>query len=127
MPGPQRSAAAAERLAKCEGKWSAVWELYKDSFASYPNIYGLLAMVQLPQLGLFSDQQQLAAYPQANEQSEAALRHSLASCAGMDAGQARAAILAANKEHAGRRDWLWARMGRSPLATALRTRAKRRR
>lgn len=119
-PAADGSFVAAERLANCEGKWSGVWELYKDSFASYPNIYGLLAKVQPPQLGLFPDQQQLAGYPQANEQSEATLRYSLASCAGMDAGQARAAILVADKEHAGRRDWLWARMGRSPLATALR-------
>jgi hypothetical protein len=119
-PAADGALVAAERLAKCEGKWSGVWELYKDSFASYPSIYGLLAKVHPPQLGLFPDQHQLAGYPQANEQSEAALRYSLASCAGMDAGQARAAILAANKEHAGRRDWLWARMGRSPLATSLR-------
>lgn len=110
---------AAERLAKFEGKWSAVWELYRDSFASYPNIYALLAKVQPPHLGLFPDQKQLAGYPQANEQSEAALRYALSACAAMDAAQARAAILAAEKEHANRREWLWARMGRSPLATSL--------
>lgn len=111
--------AAAERLAKSEGKWAAVWELYRDSFTSLPNLFVLLAKVQPPQLGLFPDPQQLAGYPQANEQSEAALRYALSACGGMDPAQARTAVLAAEKEHGGRRGWLWARMGRSPMAAAL--------
>lgn len=111
--------AAAERLAKAESKWSAVSQLYRDSFSSFPNVFGLLAKVQPPQLGLFPDQNQLAGYPQVNEQSEAALRYALSACAGMDAPQARAAVLAAEEEHGVRRGWLWARMGRSPLVSAL--------
>jgi len=111
--------AAAERLAKTAGKWAAVWEQYRDSYTSFPHLFGVLAKVQPPQLGLFTEQQQMAGYPQANEQREASLRYVLAACAGMDAAQARSAILAAEKEHGGRRDWLWARMGRAPLASAL--------
>lgn len=110
---------AAERLAKREGKWEAVAELYQDSFASFPHVFGLLAKVQPPQLGLFPDQHLLAGYPQVNEQSESALRYALSACVGMVAPQARAAVLAADKEHGLRRAWLWARMGRSPLAVAL--------
>lgn len=110
---------AAERLAKGDGKWAAVAELYKDSFASFPGVFGLLAKVQPPQLGLFPDQETLAGYPQANEQCESALRYALAACAGMVAAQARTAVLAAEKEHGPRRSWLWARMGRSHLAEAL--------
>ena len=30
-------------LAKGEGKWTAVAELYRDSFGSFPNVFGLLA------------------------------------------------------------------------------------
>lgn len=110
---------AAERLAKREAKWAAVAELYQDSFASFPNVYPLLAKVQAPQMGLFPDQDQLAGYPQANEQGETALRYALSACAGMDAAQARAAVSAAEKEHGLRRGWVWSRMGRSPLAAAL--------
>ncbi|MDM0108668.1 BREX-1 system phosphatase PglZ type B [Variovorax sp. J22R24] len=111
--------AAAERLAKGEGKWAAVAVLYRDSFASFPNIYPLLAKVQPPQLGLFPDQDTLAGYPQANEQGESALRYALSACAAMDADQARKAVLAAEKEHGLRRGWLWTRMGQSPLAASL--------
>lgn len=110
---------AAERLAKAEGKWAGVVELYRDSYNSFPHIFGLLAKVQPPQMGLFPDQGLLAGYPQANEQSESALRYALSACASMMAPQACAAVLAAEKEHGLRRAWLWARMGRSPLAEAL--------
>lgn len=110
---------AAERLAKAEGKWAAVAELYRNSYGSFPNVFGLLAKLQPPQFGLFPDQGLLAGYPQVNEQSESALRYALAACAGMMAPQARTAVLAAEKEHGLRRAWLWASMGRSPLAQAL--------
>ncbi|MBS1942821.1 MAG: BREX-1 system phosphatase PglZ type B [Bacteroidetes bacterium] len=110
---------AAERLAKAEGKWAAVAELYRDSYSSFPNVFGLLAKVQPPELGLFPDQGLLAGYPQVNEQSEAALRYTLSACASMMAPKACAAVLAAEKEHGLRRGWLWASMGRSPLAEAL--------
>ncbi|MFC7409479.1 BREX-1 system phosphatase PglZ type B [Hydrogenophaga atypica] len=113
---------AAERLAKGDGKWAAVTEVYKDSFASFPGVFGLLAKVQPPQLGLFPDMDPngpLAGYPQANEQGEASLRYALSACAAMDAAQARTAIATAEKEHGARRGWLWSRMGHSPLAQSL--------
>jgi len=111
--------AAAERLAKGDGKWGAVAVLYRDSFASFPQVFALLSKLQPPQQGLFPDQDLLSGYPQANEQGEAALRYALSACASMDAPRARAAVLAAEKEHGQRRAWLWARMGQSPLAVAL--------
>lgn len=110
---------AAEMLAKGEGKWAAVAELYKDSFTSFSQVFDLLSKVQPPEMGLFPDLSQLAGYPQANEQCESTLRGELSACAVMEAVQGRAAVLAAEKEHGIRRTWLWGRMGRSPLATAL--------
>jgi hypothetical protein len=110
---------AAELLTKGAGKWTAVSELYRDSYASFPNVFGLLAKVPPPQLGLFPDLNQLSGYPQANEEREAALRYALFACSDMDAVQARNAILNAEKDHAVRRNWLWSRMGFSSLARAL--------
>ncbi|MCK6421964.1 MAG: BREX-1 system phosphatase PglZ type B [Aquabacterium sp.] len=114
--------AAAEKLARREGKWAAVAELYRDSYTSFPEVLTLLRTVQPPQLGLFPDMDPkgpLAGYPQANEQGEASLRYALSACAAMDAPQARTALATAEKEHGARRDWLWSRMGQSPLAQAL--------
>lgn len=110
---------AAELLAKAEGKWAAVAELYRDSYTSFPNVFKLLATVHPPQMGLFPDVDKLAGYPLANEQSESALRIAFLACASLDAQQARTAILDAEKEHGIRRSWLWNHMGRSPLAAAL--------
>ena len=110
---------AAEKLARRDGKWAAVAELYRDSYTSFPEVLTLLRTVQPPQMGLFPDMDQLAGYPQANEQGEASLRYALSACAAMDAAQARTAILVAEKEHGARRGWLWSRMGQSPLAAAL--------
>lgn len=113
---------AAEKLARREGKWAAVAELYRDSYTSFPEVLALLRSVQPPQLGLFPDMGStgpLAGYPQANEQREASLRYALSACAAMDAAQARTAISTAEKEHGARRGWLWSRMGQSPLAQAL--------
>jgi hypothetical protein len=113
---------AAEKLARREGGWVAVAELYSDSYTSFPGVLTLLRMVQPPELGLFPDlapTAPLAGYPQANEQREAALRYALSACSAMEASQARAAILSAEAEHGARRDWLWSRMGQSPLAQAM--------
>jgi hypothetical protein len=111
--------ASAEHLAKSKGKWSAVAELYRDSYASFPNVFELLAKLPAPHIDLFPDYDELAGYPQVNEQNESSLRYTLSACTAMDALQARAAVLAAEEEHGLRRSWLWIRMGRSPLATAL--------
>jgi hypothetical protein len=111
--------AAAERLARGKGKWAAVAELYRDSYGSFTNVFDLLAKLPAPHLDLFPDYDELAGYPQVNEQSESSLRYALSACVAMDAPQARTAVLAAEEEHAMRRAWLWTRMGRSPLAAAL--------
>lgn len=111
--------AAAERLAKGGGKWSAVTELYRDSFSSFPNVYGLLAKVQPPQLDLFDDRNRLSGYPQVNESQEASLRYRLAAMGAMTADQAQTAVQEAEAEHGLRRGWLWATMGSAPLAKAL--------
>ncbi len=113
---------AAEKLARREGKWAAVAELYRDSYTSFPEVLTLLRTVRPPDSGLFPDMDSngpLAGYPQANEEGEASLRYSLSACAAMDAAQARTAIATAEKEHGARRGWLWSRMGQSPLASAL--------
>src|SRR3546814_8577692 len=111
--------AAAEHLAQGEGKWRVVSDLYHDSYASFPGVFELLAKLRPPAQDLFPDENLLAAYPQVNENQEGALRYTLHACADMDPATARQAIAKAEQEHGMRRQWLWTRMGSSPLATAL--------
>ncbi len=115
---------AAEKLAKAEGQWAAVSELYKDSFGSLPKIFDLLAQVQPPQRSLFDGFEGQEGYPQANESGESSLRYALAACGPMMPDQARDEIAKIEREHGVRRNWLWARMGQAPLATALEFLAK---
>jgi hypothetical protein len=108
---------AAEKLAARTGSWAAVWELYRDSYTSFPSLIEMLSRIQPPTgRDLFDD---VSGYPQANDEAESALRYQLNGVGAMAAPQARAALQAAEKTHAERRRWLWSRMGRAPLALAL--------
>ena len=115
---------AAEKLAKAQGQWAAVSELYRDSFGSFPKIFDLLAQVQPPQRNLFDGFEGQEGYPQANEGGESSLRYALAACGSMMPDQARDEIAKIERDHAVRRAWLWARMGKAPLATAMEYLAK---
>jgi hypothetical protein len=111
---------AAEKLAEHQGIWASVWELYCESFTSFKAIADLLAKLQPPPpKGLFDAPDQLAGYPRANEEGEAALRYSLSACSSMSAELARAKVLDAEREHGSRRDWLWSKMGCAPLVQGL--------
>lgn len=118
-PQADGALAAAELLARREGKWQAVADLYRDTYPSFPGVFDLLAKLQPPAQDLFPDEQLLAAYPRVNDEQEGALRYALHACAAMDQATARQAVLKAEQEHGMRRQWLWVHMGRSPLAMAL--------
>jgi hypothetical protein len=119
-PATDGPVTAAEKLAARQGAWAAVWELYCDSFASFPGVAEQLGKLQPPQpKGLFDDPNELSGYPRANDDAEAALRYTLNACASMPPEQARQAVRAAESEHGNRRAWLWSRMTRAPLAAAL--------
>ena len=111
---------AAEKLAQHQGPWATVWELYCESFTSFKAMADLLAKLQPPApKGLFDAPDQLAGYPRANEDGEAALRYALSACVSMSAALAREKVLDADKEHGSRRDWLWSKMGHAPLVQGL--------
>lgn len=108
---------AAERLAGRSGAWAAIFAHYMDSFTAFPNVLQVLAQVQPPaERGLFDD---VSGFPRINDDEESALRYQLKATATATAVQARAAVRAAEQHHGRRRDWLWARMKRTPLAKAL--------
>lgn len=107
---------AAEKLTGRAGPWGAVWELYKDAYPSFPVVVELLSRVQYRMGDLFAD---TSTYPKANEERESELRYQLNALNSMTALEARAAVLEAEQRHGERRTWLWAQMGRAPLARAL--------
>lgn len=111
---------AAEKLAEHPGAWGPVWELYSESFTSFKSVADLLSKLMPPQpKDLFDAPDQLAGYPRASEEGEAALRYALSACASMSPELARAKIFDAEKEHGNRRTWLWSKMGLAPLVRGL--------
>lgn len=115
-PATDGELTAAEKLAARAGNWAGVWELYKDAYASFPAVVGLLSRVKYSTSDLFAD---VSAYPGANDEGESKLQYRLNALANTAAAEARAAILEAERHHGERRAWLWTRMGRAPLAQAL--------
>lgn len=111
---------AAEKLTKQEGKWKAVWEIYVDSYPSFPAVIDCLERIAPPS-DMFADR---SGYPQANNEDEQLLRLKLSEIGSMSTSKAREALLEAEKSHGERRSWLWAKMGRSALAKALEHLAK---
>jgi hypothetical protein len=110
---------AAEKMASQKGSWKSVWELYSDSFTSFPNIIDVLTKIQPPNKELFDVWDTFQGYPQANIQAEDKLRKSLLSLDGLVPQEIRNQIIELENEHGARRNWLWNKMGRSPLTNSL--------
>ena len=116
-PDKDGEIAAAEKLAARTGAWATIWQLYQDSWTSFPKVVDLLERITPPSpSGLFDD---FSGYPKWNLNEEMQLRNSLLKFDTLSAKAARDALLEAGRRHANRRDSLWARMGRAPLAESI--------
>ncbi len=109
---------AATLLGQRQDSWKTVWQRFAEAPQSYPNLPGLLRRAKPAQPHeLFP---QLAeSWPQDNETAENQLRETLTALKEKLPEQARSALQELEQEHGGRRNWVWAKLGLSPLATAL--------
>lgn len=105
----------AERLGEREGNWGTVWQRFAETPQSYPNIPKLLRNAK-PSGSLFPCP---GAWPQDNESDEDRLRNNLIDIGETNQREAAEAIRDLDETHRGRRDWVWAALGQSPLAEAL--------
>lgn len=110
---------AAEKMASLQGSWKSVWELYSDSYTSFPNIIDVLTKIPPPNKELFDVWDKFQGYPQANIQAENQLRKRLLSLDGLVPEEIKNQIIELENEHGRRRNWLWNKMGQSPLANSL--------
>ena len=105
---------AGNKLGLRQGEWAGVW----DRFAEAPGIYGgvpsLLRRAK-PETLIFDKEP----WPDENEAAERSLRAELLALGKSAAAAARTKIVDLEKQHSGRREWVWARMGGAPLALAL--------
>ncbi len=118
-PEDSHPSEAGEALVSAQGGWSRVWERFCESPRLYPGVPRLLRQLAPPQgrLALGSPDPRR---PEANAAVEKQLRADLEACAALPHEQASSRILALEREHGVRRDWVWTLLGESPLAQALR-------
>ena len=114
-PDKDGALVAAERLGRREVSWGSVWSRFAESPALYPGLPELLHKA-MPN-DLFVEPQ--SSWPQNNEKGEAELRRALLALEGKAPSAARAEVLALDKSHGSRREWVWARLDLAPLASAL--------
>ena len=114
----------AAKLAAHEGPWHPVWERYCEAPNRYPNVPQKIRQCRMPDLNLFSNSKTHGSWPQWNEAQENDLRNSLKSLKNLPEHEARKRIIELNKKHKNRRKLVWAEIGESQVALALKYLAK---
>jgi hypothetical protein len=111
--------AGASKLANREGPWHAVWERYSEAPKRYPNIPARIRQCKMPAFDLFATTEVAGGWPQWNDAQEKSLQQDMLALGDLPAHEARKRIADLEKEHAQRRDLVWAEVGESSLANAI--------
>lgn len=114
-PETDADVVAGERLANGDGAWARVWDRFLEAPESYPHVADVLMRSRPAEVPMFGRER----WPHLNGSDEENLRRRLAAVAELDHDAACGALLALEEEHGPRRDWVWARLGRSPMAVAV--------
>lgn len=115
-PAKDGPLAAAERLGRQAPPWKLIWQRFRESPQAYPHLPELLRRARPAQLTMF---ERAEAWPQDNETAEAQLRTELQAQRERHPDEVRATLARLEEEQAPRRNWIWAALGRAPLAAAL--------
>lgn len=113
-PDKKAPSDGAAAIVEGTGKWEAVWHRFKEAPKLYPDVAKLLRENVTPLLHRGSERD-----ASGNSEAEQQLRTGLAAAADAPHAAAIATITALEAEHGKRREWVWAQLGESPLATAL--------
>jgi hypothetical protein len=106
---------AAEKLISTTNAWQLVWMRYKEAPHAYPGIKELLGSV-IPS-DLFTSAGEY--FPSSNANEEKRLERDLLALSSAAPKDALAKIYSLAKEHVERANWVWAKLGDSPLAFAI--------
>ena len=105
---------AAERLGMRQAEWAEVWQRFTESPTLYVGVPAALRRAK-PSALLFDREP----WPDETDKDEASLRQALKGLQKLTSAEARKLVLGLESQHGSRRDWIWARMGLSPLVVAL--------
>ncbi|HDM75049.1 MAG TPA: BREX-1 system phosphatase PglZ type B [Deltaproteobacteria bacterium] len=95
--------------------WENLWRRFEESPLLYPNLPELLRRSK-PSGTLIFDKEP---WPDENDSEEKLLRQELLELSSKSPAEAREKIEELEARHNKRRNWVWARIGQSPLAKAL--------
>jgi hypothetical protein len=115
-PADDDREAAARLLVEGRGNWDQVWARFCESPRAYRGVAALLRSSNLTS-GLLPFESGRS--PAENDQAEAELRKDLDALTRLPFRDACAKVLNLEREHGGRRMWVWNELGESPLAQAL--------
>jgi hypothetical protein len=111
----------AERLgSQAKPAWQTAWRRFTAMPSRYAGLVGLLRKAKPS--GTSGDllaSLPSEAWPQDNEAEESELRQALHALAALPVAKARAQLCELEQKHGMRRSWVWAKLGRTPLAEAI--------
>lgn len=106
---------AAAKLGEGMGKWADVWDRFAEAPENHKGVVDVLRRSRPSgKIALAPDR-----WPDLNDEAETAARSKLAATAELSAQEARAVVAELEEEHGPRREWLWARLGKSGVAQVL--------
>jgi len=109
----------AEKLGRhAKPAWKAAWNRYAQTPGRYAGLVILLKRAK-PKGGDLLEKCAVESWPQDNDAEEAKLRQALNDLTELPVPAARKRILELDQEHGMRRGWVWAKLGKAPLAHAL--------
>lgn len=106
---------AVQRLSLGENEWSLVWARYKEAPNNYPGLPDLLRRAG-PQQTSFEKSEY---WPQENEDAEQQLLQELTNLDNTDDIASQNRLIELEKTNGIRREWVWSRLGETPLANSL--------
>jgi hypothetical protein len=104
-----------ENLGQRKDAWYGIWDRFDQSPSLYPGIPDLLRRAKPKGTLIFEKE----SWPDENDSMEGSLRAALVEIGSMKSADARHRLNELEIEHGPRRDWVWARLSKSPLANAL--------
>lgn len=112
---------AAQLLAARKDAWSKVWDRFSEAPNNYPKVIELLFKVD-PPAGI--TEQELETYPSYNKSKEKELADALLGLKNKRRDEIAPIVIALEKEHGKRREWVWSKVKLSQFAQAIEHLAK---
>lgn len=112
---------AAQSLAGRQGNWDRIWQRFCEAPSRYPGLISRLEKVSPETDDLFMDK---SSWPLLNNKAEDELCDALTKLNQLPQNQACEQISRLHVTHASRSEWIWASLGKSPLALAIQALSK---